>query len=372
MTGVRSDFRHAWRTLAHRPLFAGITVATLALGLGATIAMFTVADAVLLRPLPYPHDGQLVVLTERQSERNLSGVSFPAAPEWRAFPEVASLAVHETQSLLFQQGDLSERLAGAAVSPEFFSTLGVRAEVGRTTEPGEPELDPDRKIVLSHDVWRRYFDGSPAVIGRALLLEGKSYEVIGVMPPGFAFPADARFWTTLPTSMSAIRDSRSLRFLEVIARMTPSTRVEDVRARLNDWKQRTLALDPTGAKWLPQAMSLRDEVVGQVRRPLLVVFLGVAFLLLVACCNAAALVLAHGRTKLRDLAVQSALGAGRGRLVRQMLLEGLILSLARRWRSSSRSSRETASSRSARIRSRASMRFASAPGRSRSRWAWVS
>ncbi len=327
MTGITSDLLHAWRSLAHRPLFAIITVATLALGLGATIAMFTVADAVLLRPLPFPNDPQLVVMTEHQSVRNLTGASFPAIEEWRQFPELASVAAHETQNLLFKQGDIAERLAGVSVSPEFFSTLGVAPALGRTLQPGAPVLDPDRKIVLSDQVWRQHFNADPNVIGRQVQLENKTYEVLGVMPAGFAYPADAKFWCSLPPEMSMVRDTRELRFLEVIGRMAPAATVSELKSRLDDWKKRTAALDPTGAKWLPVATSLRDDTVGQVRRPLLIVFLGVGFLLLVACCNAAALVMAHGRSKLRDLAVQSALGANRGRLVRQQLLEGLLLSL---------------------------------------------
>lgn len=328
MAGLSSDVLHAWRTLAHRPMFAGITIATLALGLGATIAMFTVADAVLLRPLPYPADQQLVVMTERQASRNLSGASFPAMADWRAFPELESVAGYNAMNLLFQQGELAERMAGVSVSPEFFTTLGVQAAIGRTLLPGAPELEPNRKIVLSAGVWRSFFHEDATVIGRAVVLEGTSYEVIGVMPRGFAFPSEAKFWATLPTSMSRLHDERSLRFMDTIARLRPGMDVAAVRARLDRWKQSTATTDPTGRNWLPEATSLRDQTVGAVRRPLQVVFLGVMFLLLVACSNAAALVLAHGRTKLRDMAVQSALGAGRGRLVRQMLIEGLMLSIA--------------------------------------------
>jgi putative ABC transport system permease protein len=328
MTGLGSDVLHAWRTLVRRPLFTGMTVATLALGLGATIAMFTVADAVLLRPLPFPDDEQLVVLVERQPERNLAGAAFPAVEEWRAFPELASVAIHTSQNLLFQHGDTAERLNGASVSPEFFSTLGVRPAVGRTMQPSDPVLDPSPKMVLSDAVWRRHFGADAAVVGRHVVLEGKDYEVTGVMPPGFAYPSGAEFWTTLPASMSRIREMRQLRILETIGRMTSSASVDAVNRRLTEWKRGAIANDATGATWLPQATRLRDDVVGQVRGPLQIVFLGVAFLLLVACSNAAALVLAHGRLKLRDLAVQSALGAGRGRLVRQMLIEGLLLSLS--------------------------------------------
>lgn len=328
MTGITSDLLHAWRSLTHRPLFALITIATLALGLGATIAMFSVADAVLLRPLPFPNDHELVVLSEKQAERGLTGVSMPAVNDWRALPELSSVAAHETQNLLFKTSSTVERLAGVSVSPEFFATLGVSAALGRAIQPGSPLLDPDRKIVLSDDVWRRHFNGDRDVIGRHVRLENKDYEVVGVMPSGFAYPSGAKFWATLPPEMSMVRDSRDLRFLEVIARMAPDATTATVQTRLSDWKRRIASIDPRGAKWQPQAVSLRDETVGQVRQPLIIVFIGVSFLLLVACCNAAALVLAHGRAKLRDLAVQSALGANRGRLIRQLLIEGFLLSLA--------------------------------------------
>jgi len=328
MTGLRSDVLHAWRSLTHRPLFAAMTVATLGLGLGATVAMFTVADAVLLRPLPFPDDQQLVLMAERQQERNLAGAAFPAIEEWRAFPELSSVAIHTPQQLRFQHADLAERLNGASVSPEFFSTLGVRPAAGRTMQPGDPVLDPNPKIVLSDQVWKRHYGGDTSVIGRHITLEGVGYEVIGVMPAGFSFPAGTEFWASLPPSMSRIREMRQLRILEAVGRMQPSATVAGVNVRLAEWKQRTTASDSVGATWRPQATSLRDEVIGPVRRPLQIVFLGVAFLLLVACSNAAALVLAHGRMKLRDLALQAALGAGRWRLIRQMLFEGLFLSLA--------------------------------------------
>jgi predicted permease len=328
MTGLGSDIAHAWRALRHRPTFALITVAILAIGLGATTAMFSVVDAVLLRPLPYPADQELVAMAERLPARGLAGVGMPSLAEWATFPELQSVAAHSASNLLFHEGGGAERVAGVAVSPTFFSTLGVAPAQGRTFDPGGPFLDPDRKIVLSDGLWRRQFGGDPSAIGRTLVLERYAYTVIGVMPAGFAYPGDAQFWTSLPPEMAQLADARSVRFLQVIARLAPGHDLRALRTRLADWKRGLATSDPTGKSWIPDATSLRDEAVGQVRAPLLIVSAGVWLLLVVACANAAAMVLANARAKVRDLAVQSALGAGRGRLVSQMLVEGLMLTLA--------------------------------------------
>ncbi|HUF47240.1 MAG TPA: ABC transporter permease [Vicinamibacterales bacterium] len=188
------DLRSAVRALGARPLFAAMVVLTLGLGLGSTTAIFSVVEAVLLRPLPYPDDERLVLLGERDPSRNLTGTSWPAFDQWRAFPELESVGAWEESPLLFGTGEQVERVAGAAVSPAFFSTLGVAAAHGRALLPGDPPFKPDQEIVLGHDLWQRQFGADPAVVGRAITLEGKPHTVVGVMPPHFAFPTGTEFW----------------------------------------------------------------------------------------------------------------------------------------------------------------------------------
>ena len=330
LSGLATDARRAARSLARRPAYAAGVVATLAIGLGASTAMFAVRDAVLLRPLPFPDDGRLVLVSEREAARNLDGASFPALHEWATFPEVASIGAWETQELLFTQGDSPQRLRGATVSPGFFSTLGVQPALGRVMLPEGPLLDPEAKIVFSHALWQQRFGGDPDVVGRAITLEQYAYTVVGVMPPGFSFPEGAHFWTTLPTSMKLLADARGLRFLSTVARLAPDASLDALTRGLIDWQIRTagLAEDEPDERWQVSARGLRESIVGEVRPALVAAFIGVGLLMLGACANVAALLLASGRTRRRQFAVQAALGAGRARLARQVVVEGLLLSLA--------------------------------------------
>jgi predicted permease len=323
------DLKSAWRSIRHRPAASFAIVGTLALGLGATTAMFTVVDAVLLRPLPYPDDRALVLIGERDPARHITGVSLPALAEFAAFPELTSIGAWEVEPRLFKERGEPERVNGATVSPGFFRTLGVAPMLGRTFQAGGPVIDPDPKIVLGHDLWQRQFGGDPNVIGRLITLETRPFTIAGVMPAGFEFPAGSKFWTTLPTSMRMAAELRSLRFLEVIARTAPGAGIDAIERRMAEWSARVATLpDNSAGTWVPFAMTLREDAIGSVDVALLVVFGGVCLLLGVACANVASLMLAAGRSRLRDFSVQTALGAGRARLVRQIICEGLLLSLA--------------------------------------------
>ena len=328
--GLFADAHRAVRAVARRPAVSIAVVMTLALGLGASTSMFAVLDAVLLRPLPYPDGDRLALMSEREASRNSEGASFPALAEWAAFPEVTSLGAWEERELLFAMGDAPQRLPGASVSPTFFQTLGVEAVAGRTLLPADPQLDPEPKIVLSHAVWQERFGGDPAIVGRVITLEDDPYLVAGVMPRGFAFPAGTQFWTTLPTNMKMIVDARTLRFFGVVARLAPDASVAALSRRLADWKAQTapLAKERPDERWTTSAVSLRDAVVGEVRPAIVAAFLGVGLLMLAACANVATLMLADSRTRRRQFAVQAALGAGRGRIIRQVVLEGLCLAAA--------------------------------------------
>ena len=330
MMTLGRDMRLAFKSLCRQPGFVAMTIATLALGIGASTAIFSVMDAVLLRPLPFPDDRQLVLLTERNRVRNLTATSFPALEEWRHLPELRDIAAYTPREFSFGTGADAEHLSGVGVSPGFFRTLGVAPELGPGLPADGPRLDPNARIVLDHELFVSHFAGDPAALGRTVMVGGLPFTLAGVMPRSFTFPPGARFWTTLPTSMQMIADDPGLRFLDVVGRLQPNASVDHLRDRLRAWAQTspTRSADAHAADWQPEAVTLRDATIGGVRTPIVTVFLAVALLLLVACANLGALSLARGRRRLVTFALQSALGASRGHLVRQLAIEALLLSFA--------------------------------------------
>ena len=329
MRSFSSEMRAAWRALRARPLSTLAIVFTLGIGLGATDAMFAVMDAVLLRPLPYPRDGELLTMTERHVSRPLTGTSLPAVQEWAALDEIASIGAFEDNSGVLRSAVEPVRVDGVMTSPGFFQTLGVAPALGRTPLPGDPLIDPDPKIVLGDRLWREQFGARLDVVGEIVRIDNRAYTVVAVMPSAFEYPARATFWTTLGDSMKFGMTERSLRFLDVVARMKPGASVEAVNARLRNWAERVRGIDAKAmADYAPVARSVREEAVGAVRQPILITFAGVGILLLIACCNVAAMLLAQSRARERAMAVQVALGASRAQLVRQMLIEGLAMSAA--------------------------------------------
>lgn len=326
MTALLSDLTAAWRSVSVRPLATLAIVLTLGIGLGASAAMFTVTDAVLLKPLPYPDDQALVRMTERHNTRPQSGASMPAMADWAQFDEIGSLGAYEDAGGILRTGGDPARIEGQMVSPGFFPTMGVAPALGRTMGTADPMLDPDPKIVLSDRLWRERFGARPDVVGQLLQIDARTYTVIGVMPPAFVFPSTALFWSTLPTDMDVLLDARTLRFTDVIARMKPASEIASVESRLAAWAVHQRAAEPKAmSEWTPHVWSLRDELVGTVRKPLMVTMAGVGLLLLVACCNVASLLLAQGQMRQRSLAVRVAMGATRRRLLRQLMIEGALL-----------------------------------------------
>lgn len=325
---LAADAGAAWRTLTRRPAFAAVVIATLGVGLGSATAIYAVVDAVLVRPLPYPDDHRLVWLGQREPGRNLEGASFPEIEAWSEFPEIGSLAAWDASLVVFAEGGQPERVAGASVTPGFFGVMRVAPLEGRALRADRAPFSGDQEVVLGESLWRRRFGAETSVIGRVLTLEGRAFTIVGVMPAAFRYPAGAEFWRTLPDAMRMMADSPSLRFMNVVARLSPEATVEDLAQRLAAWRDGQPRLDlDAGEGWRPFVRSLRDASHGAVRPALLAVSAGVMLLLLVSCANVTALLLAHGRSRGRDLATRAALGATRRRLVRQVLIEGALLSL---------------------------------------------
>ena len=327
------DLRDALRTTRRHPGFAGLAVLTLGLGIGVVTTMFSLLDAVLFRPLPYP-DWQRIVVVRESEPGGEHAVAPPAYFDWRdearLFEGIA--AVSDEWFNLVGRGE-PERVGGARVTAEFGAVMGVAPALGRWFGRENETPGADEVVVISHDLWQRRFGGDPAVVGSAVILTDRSYTIIGVMPPGFDYPDGADVWAPLvdEPDLRAPNQRRS-HYLGVVARLAPGVSIERADAELDRISAARrgeypmlAALDaPLEARLTP----LRDWLVGEAREPLLILFGAVAFVLLVATANVAGLQLAHAAARGRELAVRAAIGAGHGRLVRHVVAQSLFIALA--------------------------------------------
>jgi putative ABC transport system permease protein len=335
MDHLRHDLRHACRALARRPAYTAAAALTLALGVGATTAIWSAVRGILLAPLPFAAPGRLTVVWEdlaREGNHRFS-VAVPNYDDLKAQTTAFSgVAAQVGRAYTLTGGELPASLRGAAVTGDFFPLLGTRAALGRVLLPAD-ERSAARVAVLSGRLFRQRFGGDPALLGQAIRLDGEPYTVVGVMPEGFSAPAfwkaphlTAELWT--PLVLSARMRSRGVAVLQVVARLRPGATVGKAQAEADALAAR-LARDfpaTNGGVGL-NVVPLADQLLG-ASRPLLLVLLGAASsLLLIAVANAAHLALARALARERELAVRAALGAGRGRLAGQVLAESLVLAL---------------------------------------------
>ena len=327
-----NDVLYALRSLIKKPLFSAVAVLTLALGIGANTAIFTVVNAVLLRPLAYPDSERLMMLWTYNPRQGFDKdvATYPNFDDWRKASQTFERISGYTgpSFALTGLGDPAQ-IRGAAVTHEFFETMGVRPVHGRTFTAADGAPGAGQTAVVSHGFWLNRLGGDRAVTGRKITLNGAAYEVIGVMPESFAHPQDAEVWTPMtPTGVyGPLFTQRGSFWLTVIGRLKPGvtraaaqSEMDAIASRLEREYQDNSGL---GVRLVP----LHDEIVGDVRRPLLILLGAVCLVLLIACANVANLLLTRSSARQRELAIRSALGAGRVRLLRQMLTESLVLAI---------------------------------------------
>jgi len=339
---LRQDVGFALRLLRKNPLFTAIALITLAVGVGANTAIFSVVKAVLLQALPYRHAERVVVIWNGYDQPGLEHAAIAAAEfadvreQQRTFDGVS--AISRQRMNLIGEGE-PEQLTGYAVSPNLFGLLGATPRLGRGFSAEDGKEGSEKVVLLSHALWMRRFGGDPAVVGRAINLGGRLRTVIGVMPAGVGFPdapvgfLSGRGDLWVPYGWEQARaESRGDQYLGVVARLRSGIGIEQARADLDAIASRFRAQYPDryagSIRWSLVAVPLRDQMVGDVRTALLLLLGAVALVLLIVCVNMANLLLARGAARQRELAMRGALGAGRGRLARQLLTESMLLSLA--------------------------------------------
>jgi putative ABC transport system permease protein len=327
---LRQDLRYGLRMLRKSPGFTAIAIITLALGIGANSAIFSVVNGVLLRPLPYDDPGRLINVFNTAPSRDLD-IFGGSPPDFRMLRErnqtLANLSALSMNFFNLTGSTQPERLRVAAVSAEYFTTLGVNPAVGRAFLPNEEQWGLHRVVVLSDGFWRTHLSADPNIQGKTLTLNGERYEVVGVMPSSFYTAEAPALWTPMAFKPKDSYDSHNNYYLQLLGRLKPGVTREHARLDLNGIMASIAQQFPENKGIGVGLRPLRDQWLGDVRLPLIILLCAVSFVLLIACVNLANLMLARSASRQKEIAIRSALGAGRRRLIRQFITESILLSL---------------------------------------------
>ena len=325
-----NDFQFAYRQLLKNPGFAAIAIATLALGIGANTAIFSVVEAVILRPLPYPQAEKLVVIWQREGTEDHSD-NWLNYLDWKAWNTTfTELAISRRDKFNFSGVGAPETLMGAVASANFFATVGVAPVLGRTFSAEEDSPGGARVVVLSHGLWQRNFGGDRKVLGRSITLDGLPHAIIGVMPPALAIPRLAELWVPVGPYAANERwlDRGNNPGLYALGRIKPGVTVEQARAEMLGISERLARAYPDQlGRVRTVVVPLLENSIGTYRRGLWTLAGAAALTLAIACANVAGLQLGRGVTRAREMAIRAALGSSRRRLIRQLVVESLLLSL---------------------------------------------